>query len=78
MNSRTSGAAELFAADIRDFKKGLLVGEKTAGDGTKDTAVPLSDGSAMILATAEYLTAGREDVRRNRNRRGHYQKPDGG
>ena len=58
MNSRTSGAAELFAADIRDFKKGLLIGEKTAGIGTKDTAVPLSDGSAMILATAEYLTAG--------------------
>lgn len=59
MDGRTSGAAELFAADIRDFKKGLLVGEKTAGVGTKDTAVPLSDGSAMVLATAEYLTAGR-------------------
>lgn len=58
VDSRTSGAAELFAADVRDFKKGLLVGEKTAGDGTKDTAVPLSDGSAIILATAQYLTAG--------------------
>lgn len=58
VDSRSSGAAELFAADVRDFKKGLLVGEKTAGDGTKDTAVPLSDGSAMILATAQYLTAG--------------------
>ena len=57
VNNRTSGAAELFAADIRDFKKGLVVGEKTAGIGTKDTAVPLSDGSAMILATAQYLTA---------------------
>lgn len=56
VNNQTSGAAELFAADIRDFKKGLLVGETTAGDGTKDTAVPLSDGSAMILSTAEYLT----------------------
>lgn len=60
VDGRTSGAAELFAADIRDFKKGLLIGEKTAGTGTKDTAVPLSDGSAMILATAEYLTAGGE------------------
>lgn len=57
-DGRTSGAAELFAADIRDFHKGLLVGRKTAGNGTKDTAIPLSDGSAMILATAEYLTAG--------------------
>lgn len=58
VNTQTSGAAELFAADIRDFKKGMLVGEKTAGDGTKVTAVPLSDGSAMLLSTAEYLTAG--------------------
>lgn len=58
VDNRTSGASELFAADIRDFKKGLLIGEKTAGIGTKETAVPLSDGSAMILATAEYLTAG--------------------
>ena len=58
MNGSTYGAAEIFAADIRDFKKGLLVGEKTAGYGTKDEAVPLSDGSAMILPVADYLTVG--------------------
>lgn len=58
VDNRTSGAAELFAADIRDYKKGMLIGAKTAGNGMKDTAVPLSDGSAMILPTAEYLTAG--------------------
>lgn len=60
MNGSTYGAAEIFAADIRDFKKGLLVGEKTAGYGTKDEAVPLSDGSAMILSVADYLTVGGE------------------
>ena len=58
MNRETYGAAELFAADIRDFKKGMLVGEKTAGYGTKDEAVPLSDGSAMLLPVADYLTVG--------------------
>lgn len=58
IDGQTSGAAELFAADIRDFKKGLTVGNTTAGDGAKETAVPLSDGSAMVLPTAEYLTAG--------------------
>jgi carboxyl-terminal processing protease len=58
VDSGTSGAAELFAADIRDFNKGLIIGEKTAGIGTKETDVPLSDGSAMILATGEYLTSG--------------------
>ena len=58
MDGNTFGAAEIFASDIRDFKKGLLVGLKTAGYGTKDEAVPLSDGSAMILSVADYLTVG--------------------
>lgn len=56
VNGGTYGAAEIFAADIRDFKKGLVVGTKTAGYGTKDEAVPLSDGSALLLPVAEYVT----------------------
>ncbi len=62
INNETSGAAEIFAADIRDFKKGLLVGEKTAGNAVKTAAVPLSDGSAMILSVADYLTVGGKDL----------------
>lgn len=56
VDKNTFGAAEIFASDIAEFKKGLLVGEKTAGYGTKDEAVPLSDGSAMLIPVAEYLT----------------------
>lgn len=56
VDRNTLGAAEIFAADIRDYKKGLLVGEKTAGDGRRSQVVPLSDGSAMILSVADYLT----------------------
>ena len=56
VDHNTLGAAEIFAANIKDYKKGLLVGEKTAGYGTKDEVVPLSDGSAMILSVADYLT----------------------
>jgi carboxyl-terminal processing protease len=52
----TFGAAEIFASDIKDYKKGLLVGEKTAGYGTKDEVVPLSDGSAIMISVANYLT----------------------
>ena len=55
-DSSTFGAAEIFASDIKEFKKGLLVGEKTAGYGTKDEAVPLSDGSAVVLSVANYIT----------------------
>lgn len=56
VDRNTLGAAEIFASNIKDYKKGLLVGEKTAGDGTKDEVVPLSDGSAMIISVADYLT----------------------
>lgn len=56
VDRNTLGAAEIFASDIKDYKKGLLVGEKTAGYGTKDEVVPLSDGSAMVISVADYLT----------------------
>ena len=56
VNENTYSAAELFAADIRDFNKGLLVGQTTAGSGMKTEIVPLSDGSAVMLPIARYIT----------------------
>lgn len=56
VNGSTYGAAEIFASDIQEFKKGLLVGVKTAGSGAKVQAVPLSDGSAVLLPVANYIT----------------------
>lgn len=58
VNDGTGGAAELFAAAIQDYKKGVLVGDTTAGRGTKDTVIQLSDGSAFILPVAYYVTPG--------------------
>lgn len=55
-NDTTFGAAEIFAADIKEFKKGVIVGQTTAGYGTKDEVIPLSDGSAVTLSVANYLT----------------------
>lgn len=48
-NRNTSGPAELFACDLRDYGKAQLVGEKTAGNGTMQEAFPLSDGGAIVL-----------------------------
>lgn len=56
MDQNTYGAAELVAANVRDYKKGLLVGQQTAGHGRKSQVVPLSDGSAVFFPIAEYLT----------------------
>lgn len=53
VNDRTKAAAELVAADIRDFGKGILIGETTAGYGTMQKLFSLSDGGAVYLSVAE-------------------------
>ena len=55
VNNKTSGAAELFACDLRDFGIAQLVGDKTAGNGTMQKIFELSDGSAVALTVAKIL-----------------------
>ena len=55
VNSNTSGAAELFACDLRDFGMAQLVGDKTAGNGTMQKIFELKDGSAVSLTVARIL-----------------------
>lgn len=60
INSRTEAAAELIAADLNDFGKAVLIGEKTAGHGTMQKLFNLSDGGAVYLSVAEiypYISA---------------------
>ena len=53
INSGTSGAAELFACDLRDFGMAQLIGVKTAGNGTMQEIFELSDGGAIALTVAK-------------------------
>lgn len=53
INSKTQSAAELFAVDLSDFGKAVLIGEKTAGNGKMQKLFPLSDGSAVYLTVAK-------------------------
>lgn len=55
VNSNTSGAAELFACDLRDFGMAQLVGDKTAGNGTMQKIFELNDGSAISLTVAKII-----------------------
>ncbi len=52
VDRETSGPAELFACDLRDYGKAQLIGETTAGNGTMQEAFPLSDGGAIVLTMA--------------------------
>ena len=55
LNSRTGGAAELLACDLRDFSKARLVGEPSMGHGTVQRVFTLRDGGALVLTVAEIV-----------------------
>ncbi len=56
INQGTASAAEIFAGAIQDNQRGKLVGETTFGTGTVLSSYQLSDGSALLLGTSEWLT----------------------
>jgi len=56
INRGTASAAEIFAGAIQDNQRGKLVGETTFGTGTVLSSFQLSDGSALLLGTSEWLT----------------------
>lgn len=58
VNDRTASAAELFAANIRDRQRGIIIGSRTYGKGVAQSALTkneypeaFADGSALILTT---------------------------
>ena len=52
----TASAAEIVAGALQDANRAKVVGETTFGTGTVLNQFPLSDGSAVMLATQEWLT----------------------
>jgi carboxyl-terminal processing protease len=56
INSGTASSAEIVAGAIKDHERGELVGSTTFGTGTVLTTYPLSDGSAVLLGTQEWLS----------------------
>jgi carboxyl-terminal processing protease len=56
INNGTASAAEIVSGALHDAKRAQLIGETTFGTGTVLNEFPLSDGSALLLATEEWLT----------------------
>jgi carboxyl-terminal processing protease len=56
INEGTASASEIVAGALQDGKRAQLIGETTFGTGTVLNEFSLSDGSAMLLATEEWLT----------------------
>ncbi len=56
INSSTASAAELFAASIRDYEKGAIIGEKSFGKGIMQKTYRLYDRSAIRFTVARYYS----------------------
>lgn len=56
INEGTASAAEIVAGSLQDHQRAPLVGTDTFGTGTVLGTYGLSDGSAVLLGTAEWLT----------------------
>ena len=63
VNRGTASAAEIVAGAVQDHRRGLVIGERTFGAGTVLSTVRLSDGSAILLGTAQWLTPAGRAVR---------------
>ena len=56
VNAESYSAAEFFAAALRDYDAGIVVGQQTVGKGYFQSTFQLSDGSAVGLSIGKYYT----------------------
>jgi carboxyl-terminal processing protease len=62
VDGESASASEIVAGALQDLKRALIVGSKTYGKASVQTIIPLSDGSALRLTTAKYLTPLRRSI----------------
>ena len=58
IDRNSASASEILAGAVQDKKEGLVMGEKSFGKGTIQSVEELSDGTALKISIAQYLTGG--------------------
>jgi len=56
VNGGSASASEILAGAIADNNRGKIIGTKTFGKASVQNIKPFSDGSAVLLTVAKYLT----------------------
>jgi carboxyl-terminal processing protease len=62
VNENSASASEITAGALQDDGAAMLVGAKTFGKGVMQDVTPLSDGSAIKITIAHYLTPSNRDI----------------
>lgn len=65
VNNNSASAAEIVSGSLQDNHRATLIGTKTFGTGTVLQQFKLSDGSALLLGTSEWLTPNGKFIRGN-------------
>lgn len=63
VNGNTASAAEIVSGALKDNHRAIVMGTKTFGTGTVLQEFDLSDGSAVLLGTSEWLTPDGQFIR---------------
>lgn len=65
INNRTASAAELVSGALQDHDRAVIVGEPSFGKGLVQSVFELSEGTALAITTAQYLTPSGRSIQRN-------------
>tara|TARA_R110002110_G_scaffold166675_1_gene367470 strand:- start:30075 stop:32177 length:2103 start_codon:yes stop_codon:yes gene_type:complete len=58
VNRLSASASEIFAGAIQDYKRGIIVGDRSFGKGTVQTLIPLPEGQLKITESKFYRISG--------------------
>jgi carboxyl-terminal processing protease len=62
VNKFTASASEITAGAVQDYKVGTLIGTKTFGKGVVQSIYNTTDGGALKITTAKYVTPLGRDI----------------
>lgn len=62
INEGSASASEIFAGAIKDTDSGIIVGTQSYGKGTVQSVTPITNGGALKMTIAEYLTGSQEQI----------------
>ena len=61
-DAMSASGSELFAAALKDNNRAIVIGETSFGKGTVNTVKKLSNGGALYVSTARYLSPTRQVI----------------